>query len=297
MSTNCSLCPRECHADRHHNVGFCGAGNDILAAKAYLHRWEEPCLSGNEPNRGSGTIFFSGCQLKCPFCQNYEISHNCKGKALSVRELAKIMLNLQKNGAHNINLVSPTPYIPQIVSALDECGSELNIPVAFNSGGYEKPQTIHLLKGYVNIYMPDFKFLSAELSKQYLKAENYAKFALKAIGEMINQVGKPVINESGIMQSGVIVRHLVMPGCYRDSIAILKLLKEQFGTDNFLISLMSQYTPCYHACDYPKINRRITTFEYDKVSDYAAELGFNGYFQQRDSADDKFIPDWDFSGL
>lgn len=297
MSELCSLCPRECHTDRQDKVGFCGAGREILAAKAYLHQWEEPCLSGNEPNRGSGTIFFTGCQLKCPFCQNYEISHQGKGKVITEKRLAQIMLNLQENGAYNINLVSPTPYIPQIKTAIELCADDLKIPVAFNSGGYEKPQTIRSLKGYVNIYMPDFKFLSGELSKLYLKAENYADFALKSLGEMLNQVGKPVIDESGIMQSGVIVRHLVMPGCYRDSIEILKLLKSEFGCDSFLLSLMSQYTPCYHARDYAKINRRITTFEYDKVSDYAAQLGFNGYFQQLDSADDKFVPNWDFTGL
>lgn len=297
MSELCVLCPRECHADRENHVGFCGAKNDILAAKAYLHRWEEPCISGNEQNRGSGTVFFSGCQLKCPFCQNYEISHENRGKIITERRLSQIMLNLQSSGAYNINLVSPTPYIPQIKRAIDLCKSDLKIPIAFNSGGYEKPQTIRTLEGYINIYMPDFKFLSSDLSKLYLKAENYAEFALKSLHEMINQVGKPVTDESGIMQSGVIVRHLVMPGCYHDSIALLKLLKSEFGCDNFLLSLMSQYTPLFNAKDYPKINRRVTTFEYEKVSECAAELGFSGYEQQRDSASDEYIPDWDFSGI
>ena len=293
----CSLCPRKCYANRMNKIGYCGASHEMKIAKAYLHKWEEPCISGSDENRGSGTIFFSNCQLKCVFCQNYEISHNGKGKTVSKENLANIMLNLQKSGAYNINLVSPTPYIEQIIDAIDLCKDKLKIPVAMNSGGYELPETIALLKDKVKIFLPDFKFLSKELSKKYLNAENYAEFALLSIKKMIEIAGKPIFDENGIMQSGVIIRHLVMPGSYRDSIDILNLLNNEFGKDNFLLSLMSQYTPCYNAEKYKEINRRLTTFEYEKVAEVAEKLDFSGYFQQKSAANEKYIPNWDFEGV
>lgn len=294
---NCRLCPRNCGVNRAKTVGFCKAGENVVAAKAYLHRWEEPCISGIDENRGSGAVFFSGCQQKCIFCQNAKISHNIFGKELTPLELANVFLNLQESGAYNINLVSPTPYIPQIITALEICKDKLNIPVIMNSGGYEKPETIAMLKGYVNIFLPDFKFSSTSLSAKYIHASDYAKWALSSLEEMIKIAGKPTSNKNGIMTSGVIVRHLVMPGCYRDSIDILNLLYERFGNDSFLLSLMSQYTPYGELENNAEIDRKITTFEYKKVMNSAIELGFDGYFQQKESASEKYIPSWDLSGL
>lgn len=297
MAEKCSLCPRKCGADRSKSRGFCGAGDKIKAAKAYLHRGEEPIISGDGKARGSGTIFFSNCQLKCPFCQNYEISEGGFGAEISENRLAEIMLELQDMGAYNINLVSPTPYVPQIINALDICGDKLKIPVAYNCGGYESVDTIRRLNGYIQIYMPDIKFYSGELSQRYLQAENYFEIAVAALREMINQVGKPQIDDDGIMKSGVIVRHLVMPSCYRDSVEILRRLYDEFGADSFILSLMSQYIPCNRAEKYPEINRRVTTFEYEKALATAENLGFSGFMQQRDSATDALVPKWDLDGI
>lgn len=297
MAEKCSLCPRNCGADRAKSRGFCGAGDKIMAAKAYLHRGEEPIISGDGKARGSGAIFFSNCQLKCPFCQNYEISEGGFGAEISDSRLAEIMLKLQDMGAYNINLVSPTPYVPQIINALDICGDKLKIPVAYNCGGYESVDTIRRLNGYIQIYMPDIKFYSGELSQRYLQAENYFEIAVAALREMINQVGKPQIDDDGIMKSGVIVRHLVMPSCYRDSVEVLRRLYDEFGADSFILSLMSQYIPCNRAEKYPEINRRVTTFEYEKALDFAENLDFSGFMQQRDSATDALVPKWDLDGI
>ena len=297
MSEKCSLCPRNCGADRTKSHGFCGASDKIKAAKAYLHRGEEPIISGDGKARGSGAIFFSHCQLKCPFCQNYEISEGGFGAEISDERLAEIMLNLQDMGAYNINLVSPTPYVPHIINALDICKDNLKIPVAYNCGGYESVNTLRRLNGYVQIYMPDVKFYSSELSKRYLQAENYFDMAKAALREMIKQVGKPKIGDDGIMKSGVIVRHLVMPSCYRDSIEVLRRLYDEFGSDSFILSLMSQYIPCNGAVKYPEINRRVTTFEYEKALEIAENLGFSGFMQQRDSATDALVPKWDLDGI
>ncbi|MGN0114680.1 MAG: radical SAM protein [Acutalibacteraceae bacterium] len=297
MAKKCSLCPRKCGADRTKSHGFCGAGDKIKAAKAYLHRGEEPIISGDGNTRGSGTIFFSNCQLKCPFCQNYEISEGGFGAEISDSRLAEIMLELQNSGAYNINLVSPTPYVPQIINALDICGDKLKIPVVYNCGGYESVDTLRRLNGYIQIYMPDIKFYSGELSQRYLQAENYFEIAVAALREMINQVGKPQIDVHGIMKSGVIVRHLVMPSCYRDSVEVLRRLYDEFGSDSFILSLMSQYIPCNRAEKYPEINRRVTTFEYEKALETAENLGFSGFMQQRDSATDALVPKWDFEGI
>lgn len=297
IAEKCGLCPRKCGADRTKSHGFCGAGNKITAAKAYLHKGEEPIISGNGKTGGSGAIFFSGCQLKCPFCQNYEISEGGFGAEISDETLAEIMLNLQSKGAYNINLVSPTPYVNNIINALDICGERIKIPVAYNCGGYESVDTIRRLFRYVQIYMPDIKFYSGELAKRYLQAEDYFEKAVGALREMIHQVGKPQIDDDGIMQSGVIVRHLVMPSCYRDSIEVLQRLYNEFGADSFILSLMSQYIPCNRAEKYPEINRRVTTFEYEKALEYAENLGFSGFMQQRDSATDLLIPKWDLEGI
>ena len=291
---SCKLCPRECGADRTVGTGFCGGGLLPRAAKAYLHMWEEPCISGT---RGSGTVFFSGCSLKCCFCQNYRISAENFGEEITIERLSEIFIGLQNNGAHNINLVSAAHYVPQIISALDLCRDRLRIPVVYNSGGYEKTETIEMLKGYADIFMPDLKYFSSELSEKYSSAPDYYEYASKAIKKMIELAGKPCFDENGIMQSGVIIRHLTLPSHRRDSEAVLQKIYELYGNESFLLSLMSQYTPFYKSSQYKEINRRISTYEYDKVSALAAELGFKGYMQERSSAKEEYTPDFDLKGI
>lgn len=290
----CTLCPRECGADREISQGFCGGGLFPRAAKAYLHMWEEPCISGTN---GSGTIFFSGCSLKCCFCQNYKISAENFGREISIDRLSEIFLELQAKGAHNINLVSPTHYVSQIIEALDMCRNRLHIPVAYNCGGYEKTGTLELLRGYVDIFMPDMKYYSSELSEKYSSAADYFEYASKAIAKMIEIVGKPVFDENGIMQRGVIIRHMVLPTHRRDSEEILRKLDELYERNSFLLSLMSQYTPFYKSCEHKEINRRISTYEYEKVASLARELGFNGFMQERSSAKEEYTPDFDLIGI
>ncbi len=294
MSELCVLCPRECKADRSKSVGFCGGGAFARVAKAYLHMWEEPCISGVN---GSGTVFFSGCSLKCCFCQNYKISAENFGMEVSDERLAEIFLNLQSEGAHNINLVSGTHFAPQITRALDICRERLHIPVAYNCGGYEKTETVEMLKGYVDIFMPDFKYYSSELSEKYSRAPDYCEYALKAVKKMIEITGKPVYGDDGMLKSGVIIRHMVLPTHRRDSEAVLRLLSENFTPDSFILSLMSQYTPFYKSHEYKELNRRISTYEYNKVAEIASELGFNGYMQERSSAKEEYTPDFDLSGV
>lgn len=290
----CTLCPRECGADRETSHGFCGGGFLPRAAKAYLHMWEEPCISGT---KGSGTVFFSGCSLKCCFCQNYRISAENFGREITVKRLSEIFLELQDKGAHNINLVSPTHYVPQIIAALDMCRDKLYIPVAYNCGGYEKAETIEMLRGYIDIFMPDMKYYSSELSEKYSAAPDYFEYASKAIAKMIEIAGEPVFDENGIMQSGVIIRHMVLPTHRRDSEEVLKKLYKLYGKDSFMLSLMSQYTPFYKSCEHKEINRRISTYEYEKVSQLAQELGINGFMQERSSAKEEYTPDFDLIGI
>ncbi|MBQ2676947.1 MAG: radical SAM protein [Clostridia bacterium] len=290
--TNCTLCPRKCKVNRSEATGFCGANNQVKLAKAYLHKWEEPCISGEN---GSGTVFFSGCQLRCCFCQNYEVSRLNTGKVVSVERLARIFTELQCSGAHNINLITPTPYVPMIIDALNI--AKPTIPVVYNCGGYESVDTISKLCGYVDVYMPDVKFFKAEYSGKYLKCTDYFDKAIAALEAMIHQVGKPKFDEKGNMVKGVIVRHLVMPSMYKDSIQILNQLYEKFGNDKFLLSLMSQYTPCGDAGLYPEINRKVTTLEYNKVVDTASKLGFEGFCQDKSSAVTEYIPKWDYEGV
>lgn len=292
---NCTLCPRNCGVDRTKTVGFCGATDNIKVARAALHFWEEPCISGT---RGSGTVFFSGCNLACRYCQNYDISIGGFGKEVSSERLGEIFLKLQEQGAHNINLVTPTPYLPQIISAIHRVRSNMHIPFVANLGGYEKPETIKALQGYINIFLTDVKYKSSELSKKYSLAPDYFEFAMAALREMVTLCGTPKTDAEGIMQSGVIVRHLELPGCRKDSIEILKSLKEQFGTESFILSLMSQYTPNGHLGKFPEINRRITTFEYESVIDCALELGFdNAYMQEKSSAKSEYTPSFDLTGV
>ena len=274
---------------------FCGCTNEIKAARAALHLWEEPCISGTQ---GSGTVFFSGCTLKCCFCQNSQISCENFGKTLSVSQLSEIFLKLQDDGAHNLNLVTPTQYLPFIIEALDNIKKLLSIPVIYNCGGYERPEVISFLKDYVDIYMPDLKYYDASLSFSYSKAKNYFSFASKAIQKMIEQTGVPTFNKEGILQKGVLIRHLVLPGCKEDSMKLLKWMSETLPKDSFLLSLLSQYTPVYKASMYPKINRRVTTYEYNKVLDKAISLGLTqGFMQERSSASSAYTPSFQLEGL
>ena len=293
--TCCQLCPRTCKVNRTVSTGFCGCTNEVKAARAALHLWEEPCISGTQ---GSGTVFFSGCTLKCCFCQNSQISSENFGKTLSISQLSEIFLKLQEEGAHNLNLVTPTQYLPFIIEALDNIKKLLSIPVIYNCGGYERPEVISLLKDYVDIYMPDLKYYDASLSFSYSKAKDYFSFASKAIQKMIEQTGVPTFNKEGILQKGVLIRHLVLPGCKEDSMKLLEWISETLPKDSFLLSLLSQYTPVYKASMYPKINRKVTTYEYNKVLDKAISLGLTqGFMQERSSASSAYTPSFQLEGL
>lgn len=293
--TCCQLCPRTCKVNRTVSTGFCGCTNEVKAARAALHLWEEPCISGTQ---GSGTVFFSGCTLKCCFCQNSQISCENFGKTLSVSQLSEIFLKLQEEGAHNLNLVTPTQYLPFIIEALDNIKKLLSIPVIYNCGGYERPEVISLLKDYIDIYMPDLKYYDASLSFSYSKAKDYFSFASKAIQKMIEQTGVPTFNKEGILQKGVLIRHLVLPGCKEDSMKLLEWISETLPKDSFLLSLLSQYTPVYKASMYPKINRKVTTYEYNKVLDKAISLGLTqGFMQERSSASSAYTPSFQLEGL
>ncbi|MGN0623545.1 MAG: radical SAM protein [Oscillospiraceae bacterium] len=286
---NCRLCPRECGVDRYKKSGFCGETAAVRIARAELHYWEEPCISGKN---GSGTVFFSGCNLKCCFCQNYEISAENKGFELTERQLADTFLMLKDRGAENINLVSPTHFVPQIINALELCRSELDIPVVYNCGGYEKPETVRLLKGYVDIFLPDLKYFSSEISLEYSRAEDYFERCRETLKVMTEIAGKPVFDENGMMKRGVVVRHLILPSCRHDSIKLMNWLGESFKPDELLVSLMCQYTPVYKAREHHEIDRRVTTFEYRSVMKELEKYGFDGFVQEKSSAQEKFIPEF-----
>ncbi len=290
---NCSICPRKCGVDRSLNKGFCGMEDNSVLAKAFLHMWEEPCISGS---RGSGTVFFSGCNLKCVFCQNYQISQNNFGKEVSVEQLSKIFLNLQAKGAHNINLVNPTHFVRQIHDAVKE-SEGLNIPILYNSNGYEGIEGLKIMNGIVDVYLPDLKYFSSEVSREYSSAKDYFSIASKAILEMYRQVGSPVFSSEGIIEKGMIIRHLILPGHVNETISILDWIKSNLPEDIY-VSIMSQYTPYYKAELYPEINRRITRREYEKVLNHVYKLGIeNGYVQERDSAEEEYIPNFDLEGI
>ncbi|MCM1165586.1 MAG: radical SAM protein [Lachnospiraceae bacterium] len=293
----CELCPRKCGVDREKARGYCGMGAEISAAKAMLHRWEEPCISGE---RGSGAVFFSGCTLKCAYCQNYGISTENKGREITAERLAEIFLELQQQGAHNINLVNPTHFVPQVIRALETAKrSGLSLPIVYNSGGYERTETLRALDGIVDGYLPDVKYFGSDLAEALSDAPNYFDTAMSAVAEMVRQTGKPKLAENGILLRGTLVRHLVLPWQYKDSIEIVKRLAERFGGD-ILFSLMSQYTPFGRVktdTRFEKFNRRITTFEYQKVLDAVYSAGLNGYMQEKSSAKEEYTPEFDFSGL
>lgn len=293
---DCVLCPRRCHADRlAGQTGYCGQTQTIRAARAALHFWEEPCISGTA---GSGTVFFSGCSLRCVFCQNHKIAQGCAGQAVSVERLADIFLELQQKGAHNINLVTPTHFIPQIIQALAVSREKgLSVPIVYNTGGYEEPKTLRLLEGLVDIYLPDLKYFSPELSMRFSHAPDYFAKASAAIAEMGRQVGAPVFADNGLMLRGMIVRHLVLPGQTKDSKKILRFLHETYG-DDIYVSIMNQYTPLPHVAEYPELNRRVTPKEYDRVLVFAERIGIrNGFRQEGAAAEESFIPAFDGEGL
>lgn len=292
----CTLCPRNCRVDRTKGErGFCRETDQVMAARAAIHMWEEPCISGTQ---GSGTIFFSGCSLRCVFCQNASIASGTIGKSVSVERLSEIFLELQEQNAANINLVTPGHFALQIIEALSRAKENgLVIPVVYNSSGYEHVKTLRLLEGLVDIYLPDFKYMSPILSAKYSHAPDYSEAAKKALAEMVRQTGECRFDEKGMLKKGTVVRHLVMPGYIKDSMKVVEYLYSTYK-DRIYISLMNQYTPLPRAADYPEINRRLTTYEYDKVVSYALSLGVtNGYIQKGKTAKESFIPAFDYQGI
>ena len=295
MKIKCSLCPRMCMADREITTGYCGVKNTLRVARAALHFWEEPCISGEE---GSGAVFFTGCNLRCVFCQNFQIARAEQGKEITVERLSEIFLELQAQKANNINLEPATHYVPQVVEALKLAKEQgLHIPVVYNCGGYESVETLKMLEGLVDIYLPDFKYVDTERAKRYSHAENYPEVAKAALAEMVRQQPEAEFDERGIMKKGVIVRHLMLPGGIKDSKAVVKYLYETYG-DQIYISLMNQYTPLPHVAEYPEINRKVKKFEYDRLVDYAISLGVeNGFIQEGETAEESFIPAFTNEGV
>lgn len=295
--SDCTLCPRQCHANRAAGqVGFCGQTVEITAARAALHFWEEPCISGSH---GSGAVFFSGCSLQCVFCQNHNIAVGKSGKIITSERLSEIFLELQEKGASNINLVTAGHFIPQVCLALERSkASGLSIPVVYNTGSYEEVSSLRLLEGLVDIYLPDLKYFSSELSAKYSHAPDYFFRASAAISEMLRQVGEPVFDDtSGLMKRGVIVRHLVLPGQTRDSKKILRYLHEAYGNDIY-VSIMNQFTPLVQVAEIPELNRCVTVEEYERILDFADKIGIEQGFQQEGgTASESFIPEFDNEGI
>lgn len=314
----CMLCPRACGVDRRQGqTGVCGQTATVRAARADLHMWEEPCLSGT---KGSGAVFFSGCSLHCVFCQNHNIAAGNAGKEISVSRLAEIFLELQEKGANNINLVTGTHFVPQIIAALDEArAGGLRLPVLYNSSGYEEVETLCMLEGYVDIYLPDLKYVDTELSRKYSHAPDYFEKAAAAIEEMVRQIGemrfapenadltatvgiteyqrRSELGESLIMTRGVIVRHLLLPDALWDSKRVIRYLLEKYG-DRIFISIMSQYTPLPHVLGFPELMRKVRADEYEELVSYALECGIeNGFIQEEEAAAESFIPEFDEKGI
>ena len=294
---DCTLCPRNCHADRLMGpAGYCGQSSQIFAARAALHYWEEPCISGEN---GSGAVFFSGCNLKCVFCQNHNIALGRSGRSVTTDRLTEIFLELQAKGACNINLVTASHFVPQIhISLINAKKQGLKIPVIYNTGSYEKPETLKLLEGLIDIYLPDLKYFSSALSGKYSYAPDYFEKASLALNEMFRQAGRPVSDpETGLLKRGVVVRHLVLPGETKDSKKVLRYLHETYGNDIY-VSLMSQYTPLPHTAHIPELNRMVTEEEYKRVLDFARRIGIEqGFCQEGGSAAESFIPEFDGEGL
>lgn len=302
LPTHCSLCPRQCGADRAAGEsGQCGAGNRLLVARAALHHWEEPCLSGPpDAETGSGTVFFTGCPLKCCYCQNFRISQEGLGKEISQQRLEEIFLELQQKGAQNLNLVTATQWLPWVIPALKNARARgLSIPVVYNTGGYERVETVRALLDVVDIWLADYKYVDSELSAHLSHASDYSEVCESAILQMLRQTGAPVYNDQGYLTRGVIIRHLVLPGHAEDSLRVIErmaALKKEAGIP-FLTSMMSQFTPFYHAADHG-LGRRVTSYEYRKAVDAAINAGLtDGYMQQKSSAREEYTPPFDLEGV
>lgn len=296
MMSACTLCPRECHVDRSSGKkGFCGMDGTIYLARAALHMWEEPCISGT---KGSGAVFFSGCGLRCCFCQNHDIAIGSRGLAVSVERLGEIFLELKEKGAANINLVTGAHYVPQIIEALKLARMQgMDLPVVYNSSGYEKLETLKLLEGYVDIYLPDFKYMEPDLAQKFSHAPDYVERAKAAIKEMVRQSGGCQFGEDGYIRRGTIVRHLILPGHTRNSRKVLRYLHETYGEEIY-ISIMNQYTPVREFGEFKELNRKVTKREYEKVLDAAVEMGIqNGFIQEGETASESFIPEFDYEGV
>lgn len=296
--SRCTLCPRNCKVNRADGEnGVCSAtGRKILAARAALHMWEEPCISGN---RGSGAVFFSGCPLRCVYCQNYDIARTQVGMEISEERLGEIFLELKEKGAANINLVTPTHYTPQIIRAVKRARKEgMSLPVVYNCSGYEKVETLKMLEGIVDIYLTDFKYMEKQWAEKYSKAPDYPERAKEALAEMVRQTGRVVFDSEGMMKSGVIVRHLLLPGRVKNAKAVVKYVFETYG-DQVYLSLMNQYTPLPQVKkDFPELNRKVTKKEYERLLSYALDLGVeNAFIQEGDTAKESFIPMFDYEGL
>ena len=292
----CRLCPRNCGADRNAGQkGFCGVSAEVKIARAALHMWEEPCISGKE---GSGAVFFSGCALRCRFCQNRAISGGQQGKTVPVKRLAEIFLELQEQNANNINLVTAGQFIPQVAEAIILARDQgLKIPVVYNSSGYESLTALKMLEGLVDIYLPDFKYMDPDLAFKYSYAKDYPEVAKEALKEMVRQVGEPEFDDRGMMQRGIIVRHLLLPGHVRDSRNVLKYLIDTYG-NRIYISLMNQYTPMPAMKEDPLLSRKVTEREYESLIDYGISLGLeNGFIQEGETAIESFIPKFDGEGI
>ena len=292
---NCRLCPRECGVDREKDLGFCKSGNKMRLALVSTHMYEEPCISGK---KGSGTVFFSGCNMGCVFCQNFDISQKAFGKEVSVGQLADIFLKKQSQGVHNINLVSGGHFAPLIAESIALAKEKgFSLPVVYNTNSYEKPETLRLLEGFIDIYLADIKYFDEKFSQRYSNTPNYFEAASKAVKEMLRQVGHLRINADGIAEKGLLIRHLVMPSLRKDSEKILLWIRDNLGKESSL-SLMNQYTPMANACKFKEISRRLTTFEYEKVVDYFLEIGLEkGFRQGKNTASAKYTPKFDLSGI
>ena len=288
----CTICPHKCGIDRTKNIGRCKSTDKVKIALYSTHNFEEPCISGE---KGSGTIFFSNCNLNCVFCQNYEISQQGRGKEIEIEELAEIMLKQQEKGVENINFVTPTSYSIQIKEAIiiaKENG--LKIPTVYNTNGYENVETLRELEGLIDIYLPDLKYYYNSLGKKFSKVDNYFEIATNAIKEMYRQVGRPILNEKGVMQKGLMVRHLILPNNIENSRKCLKWLKENFN-DKIYISLMAQYFPTYKAKEISEINRKLTPKEYEEIENYLYDLDIeNGYIQELGEHEEEYVPKWEY---
>ena len=296
FSENCNLCPRMCGIDRAAGQkGFCGGGNLVRIARAALHYWEEPCISGES---GSGTVFFSGCTMRCVFCQNKEISRGEAGKEITVSRLAEIYLELAAKDANNINLVTPMHYAPQITASLDIARKNgLTLPIVWNTGGWERRESVAAVRDYADIWLSDFKYFDSALGESFSKAPNYFSVAAAALDQMVKQTGKTVFDEKDIMRRGVIVRHLMMPGHLDDTKNVLRFLYENYG-DSIWISIMNQYTPMCSDARFPELSRTVSDEEYNEAIDFACELGIeNAFVQEGGTVGESFIPPFDLSGV